>query len=303
MAEPVLDLIDLDQDLPGQREFISCWVSREEGWTFLVDPGPPASTDRLLARLQEMGLEQLDYILLTHIHLDHAGGTGLLLAAYPEAKVVCHERAIAHLVDPARLWQGSQAVLSSMATVYGEPQPVPPHALTGFEEIAARGIHTIVTPGHAPHHISFLHAGTLFCGEAAGTYKNMVNGSYYLRPATPPRFVLEPALMSLTRLQEIEPPPERIAFAHHGLARGDVRELLQTAHRQLRHWVQVARQEGARSPATFQQLFDNIHERLLEEDPHYGWFRQLAPDIQEREYQFVGNTLEGILGYIDSNYI
>jgi hypothetical protein len=131
----------------------------------------------------------------------------------------------------------------------------------------------------------------------------MVNGNYYLRPATPPRFVLEPALESLARLRGIDPPPERIAFAHHGLASGGSKELLQAAQRQLHHWVEVARQEGARSPATFQRLCEAIHERLLEEDSHYSLFQQLEPDIQEREYQFVGNSLAGILGYIESQLV
>ena len=174
--------------------------------------------------------------------------------------------------------------------------------LADSAEIAARGVETFPTPGHAVHHLCFLHAGTLFCGEVAGTYKAMTNGDYYLRPATPPRFILAPALSSLERLLNIDPPPQRLAFAHHGLANDAVTDLLQSAREQLLHWVRVAQHEGGRGPASFDDLLVQITARLLEEDPHFGLLERLAPDIQARERQFVVHSLAGILGYLDSAY-
>ena len=88
--------ICIDLDLPSQpgfRKFISSWLYRNNGLTFLVDPGPLATLPHLLTELRRLGVKQLDYIFLTHIHIDHAGGCGALLAAFPDAQVICHPEA------------------------------------------------------------------------------------------------------------------------------------------------------------------------------------------------------------------
>ena len=95
-----LHLIDLDQPLPGQRRFISCWARLEGPVTYVVDPGPPRSAGELVATLRARGLRRLDYVLLTHVHLDHAGGVAQLCTAWPGAKVVCHPAGRPHLVEP-----------------------------------------------------------------------------------------------------------------------------------------------------------------------------------------------------------
>ncbi|WP_235606728.1 MBL fold metallo-hydrolase [Syntrophotalea acetylenivorans] len=83
--------IDLDQPgLEGFRQFISAWLYREEQFTLLVDPGPLSTIPHLVSELRRHKVERLDYVLLTHIHIDHAGGTGALLREFPEARVVCH---------------------------------------------------------------------------------------------------------------------------------------------------------------------------------------------------------------------
>jgi glyoxylase-like metal-dependent hydrolase (beta-lactamase superfamily II) len=299
MTPDDLVLIDLDQNLPGQREFISSWLYQSADLTYLVDPGPPATIARLLARLRDENISRLDYVLLTHVHLDHAGGTAQILAAYPDARVACHPGGVTHLVDPGHLWEGSRKVLGAMALAYGEPAAVSAAALATLDELGERGIAAIETPGHAAHHLSFLHAGTLFCGEAAGTYKALGNGQFYLRPATPPRFFLEPALASLDRLLAMTPAPARLAFAHHGLAAGNSEVILATARAQLLNWVRLASQESASGAATLADLQARIIARLGDEDPHFGLVNQLAPDIQQRELQFATNSLAGILGYLD----
>ncbi len=300
---PNLELIDLPQDLPGQQQFIGCWVCRDRDLTFLVDPGPPATAELLIERLQERRLKRLDYVLLTHVHIDHAGATDRILAAFPGARVVCHEKGLAHLEDPARLWQSSLAVLGPMAEAYGEPGPIPAGVAAGFQQVQVRGIQIVPTPGHSPHHLSFVYDGTLFAGEVAGTYQALPEREiYYLRPATPRRFFLEPALESLDRLLDLAPAPERIVFAHQGLATGDVPGILATAREQLQRWVRVARDEGARETASFEELVQRIQDRLLKEDPHSAPLQELAPEIQERERGFVKNSLAGILEYIDRQF-
>ena len=93
--------------------------------TLLVDPGPASTIPYLVERLDELGIRTIDYILLTHIHLDHAGGTGQLLRHFPGAKVNCHPKGIPHMVAPQKLWEESIKVLGKVAEAYGEMAPVP----------------------------------------------------------------------------------------------------------------------------------------------------------------------------------
>ncbi|MBU8872102.1 MAG: MBL fold metallo-hydrolase [Gemmatimonadales bacterium] len=319
-AKSDLHLIELDQPLPGQRRFISCWVSRSDDLTFVVDPGPPATGQVLIRGLDRLGIERLDFILLTHIHLDHAGATAELLQKWPDARVVCHPRGRPHLVHPDRLWEGSLQVLGRTAEVYGRPSPVPQDAVANFdeangrggkyEEAVAAGIEVIQTPGHAPHHVCFLNGGRLFSGEAAGTFSTLGRGSdtreYYLRPATPPMFKLEVAISSLDRLLALDPAPRELLFAHHGRFTGDVRGLLQTARDQLFLWVETCREMVSRSGGlptpgdTGQEiaLMDKIAAELARRDEHYARGADHPEDIRIRERDFTRQTLRGMLGYL-----
>jgi len=309
---PRLHLIDLDQDLPGQRLFISCWVSVQDDLVFIVDPGPPSTADHLITRLESLGIPRLDFILLTHVHLDHGGCTARILARWPDAKVVCHEKGRPHLVDPAALWRGSLAVLGRKAEVYGEPAPVPAAALANCAELAAWGVETIPTPGHAAHHQAYRHGGHLFLGEAAGAFSDLGSGSateqYYLRPATPPRFFPEVARASLERLLASDPLPTRLLFAHHGEFTGDTGALLTTARNQLTQWVRTTAaileiQRGlphSEQPPDEAGLMDLIAEGLTRVDPHYARGADLPADIRERERDFTRQTLRGILGFLAS---
>jgi glyoxylase-like metal-dependent hydrolase (beta-lactamase superfamily II) len=305
-----LDLIDLDQPLPGQREFISCWLERRPGLTFIVDPGPRSTAGYLVARLRAFGVTRLDWILLTHIHLDHAGGTAEVAAAFPEARVVCHANGRGHLVEPERLWEGSRAVLGGAATVYGEPAPVPAERFAAHDELTGAaftraGLAIVPTPGHAPHHLCFRHDGTLFVGEAAGTFIALPDGGRYLRPATPSRFYPAVALDSLDRLLALVPSPARVAFGHHGLAKGRTRELLNDARHQLERWLTVLRHE--RRPeeqlgdGALGTLLARVQARLLAEDLHYARWAQLPEDIRERELAFTRQSLTGMIGFLDGD--
>ena len=311
-SAPRLHLIDLDQDLPGQRRFISCWVSVGDDLVFIVDPGPPSTADHLIARLEELKVSRLDFILLTHVHLDHGGCTARILARWPETRVVCHEKGRPHLIDPTRLWRGSREVLGHKAEVYGEPAPVPAAALADFDELAARGVETIPTPGHAAHHLAFRQGENLFLGESAGTFADLGAGpageDYYLRPATPPHFFLDVALDSLERLLALDPLPRRLLFAHHGEFTGDVRRLLTVARDQLILWVATADGVLAHArglphteqPADLEDIMDMIVSRLTRDDPHFARIATLPADIRVREGDFIHQTLLGVLGYLRS---
>jgi len=126
--------------------------------------------------LSELGVECLDYILLTHIHIDHAGGIGHLVKSFPEAKTLAPERGHKHLVNPSRLWEGSLKTLGDMVLAFGKMLPPPENALFSGPEYPERP-RVLDTPGHAPHHQSFIYTlpegNILFAGEAAGVVLNM----------------------------------------------------------------------------------------------------------------------------------
>jgi len=284
--------IDLDQpSLEGFRQFISAWLVRGEEGTFLVDPGPLSTIPRLLAELGRLGVKRLDYVLLTHIHIDHAGGAGALLAAYPEARVICHSEGIRHLVDPGKLWEGSRKVLGALAEAYGEIVPVPEERLGFAEEIAALGIRVLPTPGHASHHLCFLRGDLLFAGEVAGV-RCALEKWIYMRPATPPRFVPAVALASIEAMIALR--PKAMIFAHYGLVE-DALGHLGIARSQFLLWVQ-----GVAATAAAEGRQESLFAWLLARDEHFGNFGRLPADIQGRERLFFANTLRGMAEYVDA---
>ncbi len=289
-----LNCIDLDEPrLQGFTRFISAWVYQSDELNFLVDPGPLSTISYLVEELEKMGVKRLDYILLTHIHIDHAGGTGELLRKYPDARVICHPKGIRHMVDPEKLWQGSLQVLGHVAEVYGEIVPVPKDRITFAEEAAGGKIKAYLTPGHAQHHLCFLCGDLLFGGEVVGVRSPVPSGGIYMRPATPPVFKLDTALDSIRRMIELA--PARLVIAHYGLVEPAL-DYLEIGRRQLRLWVEGVKKNclGREDEECEERLFN----WLLEYDPNYRLIRELPPDVFARERYFLGNTMRGMLGYL-----
>lgn len=287
-----LTCIDLDQpSMVGFRHFISSWLYRGDGFTLLVDPGPLSTIPRLIGTLRDKGVQHIDYVLLTHIHIDHAGGTGALLKEFPDATVICHPDGIRHIVAPEKLWEGSRKVLGILAETYGEIVPVPAERIRFEEIIGSTGVRTFLTPGHAQHHCCYLVGDLLFGGEVAGV-RSAVPEGIFMRPATPPRFILEVALDSIDRMIALA--PQRMVFAHHGLV-DDALGHLRIARSQLLLWVRgVAELATVEEPQREAALI----EWLMEHDAQYRNVTQLPPDIRAREGYFFGNTLRGMSEYV-----
>jgi glyoxylase-like metal-dependent hydrolase (beta-lactamase superfamily II) len=290
---PNLYLVDLDQPLEGFRTFIAAWVLRRGSSALVVDPGPRSTIGVLLAGLEELGIERLEWVLLTHIHLDHAGGAGLLLERYPEAQVVCHPAGVPHLVDPAKLWAGSLKVLGGVADAYGEASAVPQASVAaqGPHRFGELEIRLVETPGHAAHHACFLAGDLLFGGEVAGsTYP--VEGPY-LRLATPPVFRYETSRGSLEKARSLG--AARYCFGHYGLAE-DPRWVFEAARDQLDRWMEAVRRQPARDEGWEGRVF----RELLGSDPWLAPYARLPEDVRTREEYFAFQSLRGIRSSLEA---
>lgn len=187
----------------------------------LVDPGPAASLDRLEERAEAAGvpLGEVRRLLLTHVHLDHAGATGHLAARYPKLTVHLHEDAGEHLVDPTRLVASTRRTFGDAHDrLWGEVRPVPAHRIRGWrsgERGPLRWLRALPTPGHAGHHLSYLDErdGTLVAGDALGI---LLADAAPVHPATPPPGVdLGAWLATLDEIRAVG--PERAAWSHFGI--------------------------------------------------------------------------------------
>jgi glyoxylase-like metal-dependent hydrolase (beta-lactamase superfamily II) len=212
----------------------------------LVETGSQSSVPTLLAALEAIGVgsDDLAGVVVTHIHLDHAGGVGDVAAAFPNATVYVHEKGARHLADPTRLVASAALVYGDLLdSLYGRLTPTPADRLHVLEDLEAidlgggRSLTAVDSPGHAKHHLA-LHdstSGILFAGDAVGVRLPDVG---VLRPATPPPdFDLVLARDSLRRF--VERRPSGIALAHYGLL-DDPSALLAEADEVLVHWAEVA---------------------------------------------------------------
>ena len=289
-----LHCIDLDMPvMEGFRKFVSCWLYHSEDLTFVVDPGPLSTMPHLLAELRRHQVTRLDYILLTHIHIDHAGGTGALVKQFPEAQVICHQQGIRHMVEPQNLWLGTQKVLGELAEVYGEILPVPQANIAAAESLADGRIEVYLTPGHAQHHCCYLFDELLFGGEVVGVHSAVAKG-IYMRPATPPRFILEVAVDSVQRMIDLQ--PRYLVIAHYGLVEPAV-EYLQIGLKQLKLWVRGIA-ELLEKNSTIEEA--EVFAWLQLNDENYRNQSQLEDDIRSRERYFLGNSIRGMSEYVES---
>lgn len=241
---PGLDYVDLR--FLGQPDLIATAILQSHAGVALVDPGPTTTLATLLEALAGRGIRPADIrqVLLTHIHLDHAGCTGALLAIAPEIEVFVHEEGAPHLVDPTRLLASATRLYGSeMERLWGGMPAVPRgriRALAGGERIAAsdRTLAVAYTPGHAVHHVSYFEAsaGVAFVGDTAGIRRGSC--TYVLPPLPPPDIDLEAWRASADRILAWD--PDTLFLTHFGPWHG-ARSHMQELFVRIADWSRTAR--------------------------------------------------------------
>lgn len=200
----------VDMLLGGRPGRGAAHLVMDDGRAIVVDPGPQTSASLMLLALEEAQVprDAVDYLLITHVHLDHAGGTGALLADLPHAQVLAHPRAVRHLADPSRLLAGATEVYGAkmLADLYGQVLPVPPDRLFAAEDgssLSWQGctFRFLDAPGHARHHMVILEEkeGWVFSGDAFGvSYRetDLPKGVFIFPTTTPNQF--DPRAMQKT---------------------------------------------------------------------------------------------------------
>jgi glyoxylase-like metal-dependent hydrolase (beta-lactamase superfamily II) len=237
------EVFQLDTRMAGYEGITAGYLIRSER-PCLVETGTAPSAPVVADALTSLGVgpEELATIVVTHIHLDHAGGVGDLAKSYPNAEVVVHERGARHLADPSRLMASARMVYGDeLDALFGELLPTPAERIRAVDNTGAvdlgggRTLASHYAPGHAKHHVGLLDSvsGDLYVGDAAGVYIPETGDQ---RPATPPPdFDLATALASLRLFADLS--PTRLLFSHYG-PMSAVSEALDRSAEELTVWVE-----------------------------------------------------------------
>jgi glyoxylase-like metal-dependent hydrolase (beta-lactamase superfamily II) len=296
------DVFHIDTRMGGYSGITSGYLIRSSR-PCLVETGTARSAQTVIAALSELGVgpDDLATIVVTHIHLDHAGGVGDLAEAFPNARVVVHEKGARHLADPTKLVASAHRVFGpDMDRLFGDLRPVPQERLVVLGETGAvdlgdgRELITFHNPGHASHHVGLLDSvsGDLYTGDAAGVY---VPETADVRPATPPPdFDLDLSLDSMARMRSTG--AQRLLFSHFGPVT-DVIDTLDRSVEELRFWVDEVRIAHQSAPDV-----DHAIAMVREKD------RQRHPDFYsdaDRVHKFdelsgVGANVHGIVRWLDN---
>ncbi|MER7502450.1 MBL fold metallo-hydrolase [Nonomuraea pusilla] len=272
------DVYEIDTKMAGYSGITAGYLILSDR-PCLVETGTSTSAPVVRDALASLGVgpDDLATVVVTHIHLDHAGGVGDIAKAFPSAQVVVHEKGARHLADPSRLMSSARMVWGdSLDTLFGEMTPTEAQRIVALGDTGAidlgngRTLSSHYSPGHAKHHVGLIDSATgdLYVGDAAGVYLPQTGD---LRPATPPPdFDLQTALGSIALFEALG--PQRLLFSHYGPVEA-VKETLERSAEELRIWVDLTRQahaEGMDLDHAVAMVRDRTKERyaaLTSEDP------------------------------------
>lgn len=236
----------IDTKMGGREQYTAAYFLEAVEPT-IVETGPTTSVEPVARALASLGIDagELAHIVLTHIHLDHAGGVGRLAERFPQATVWVHERGARHLADPSRLVASATRIYGEeyMERMFGPVAPVPVERLRRLDDgrrvlMGDRHLDVLYTPGHASHHVALADSatGAVFTGDALGIH---VPALPVLRPATPPPDVdVERGVESIERIRARA--RSVLLFAHFGPI-AEIDRVCDLAVRRLRGWAEIVR--------------------------------------------------------------
>jgi glyoxylase-like metal-dependent hydrolase (beta-lactamase superfamily II) len=245
----------IDTHMHGRPEITAAFLISGQK-TALIETGPKTSLQHVVDGLEAAGVDRLDWIVVTHIHLDHAGAAGSLARRFPEARVAVHTVGAPHLEDPSKLWSSASRIYGdAMEKLWGGIDPIEPDRITALGDgdkvdLGGRSLQAIETPGHAYHHHAYLddETGYVFTGDALGVRLPDIG---IVRPATPPpEWHAAKAVESIERLKKLD--PAGLWLTHfgphdHGKSAVSVAEMCDRAIESIRTWeawVEEARAES-----------------------------------------------------------
>ena len=288
-----LYIIDLKPT--GVENFIASYVLKGEKKTAIIETGPTCSIPNLLTGLNEISVknQDVDYVMVSHIHIDHAGGAGTIMQHLPKAKLIVHPRGAPHIINPERLWEQSKRVLGKVATAYGKTKPVPENKVitpsdgASFDLGRSVQVKVLETLGHASHHLAYFdsYSQGIFQGDAAGIYFPKLDVTI---PTAPASFHLEIALASLEKLTQLQ--PKRLYYTHYGPAINAV-ERIKRYEAQLRLWANVVSEAVKRG-----DTIESIHEQILQKDPQ---MRVAIDFINKHLVLREGVVMQNVQGYVE----
>jgi glyoxylase-like metal-dependent hydrolase (beta-lactamase superfamily II) len=274
----------LDNLWTGRPHTIAAALLESHGHRAVVDPGPGSTLDtfRENLRAQGIGAGDLDAILLTHIHLDHAGATGALVRENPRLAVYVHKLGAPHVIDPSKLLASAQRLWpNDLQRLFGEVLPVPAENLRILEggetlTLGSRELEVVYTPGHASHHVSYFDKaeGVAFVGDTAGV---RIEGNSFAMPATPPPDIdLEIWDKSFAAI--LERKPARLFLTHFGYSDNPSEHILLFRER-LHRWaaltaeiLRTAASDSAAMDSFMSATYAEISQHLPEgEADHYAF--------------------------------
>lgn len=293
------DLWLLDTLYQGEPGVIASYLLSGPAGLALVDVGSGASVEHLLAGVRAAGYEpaEIAHLVLTHVHLDHAGASGILTRLLPRAHVYVHPVGAPHLIDPSRLIRSATRIYGDrMRELWGEMEPVPAARITTLDDadvlrVGARTLTALYTPGHAVHHLAFHDAARreIFTGDVAGV---RLRGMDFVRPPTPPPDLsLEDWYASIDRLAALN--ATTLYLPHFGPATG-VPEHLAQLRAHLAEWGELLL-PGIRAGASDDALAKLLADRA---DALVARASHGQDDLAIRRYELATNYLMSAQGYV-----
>jgi glyoxylase-like metal-dependent hydrolase (beta-lactamase superfamily II) len=295
-----LYIIDLKPN--GLENYIASYVLKGADSTAIIETGPTCSIQNLLKGLQEIGIKNkdIDYVMVSHVHIDHAGGAGTLIQHLPNARLIVHAKGAPHMVNPEKLWEASKQVLGEIAIAYQKIEPVPANQLvtpvdgTVIDLGGGVQLKVVETLGHASHHLAFFENKSkgIFQGDAAGIYVPQLGVTI---PTTPAPMRLDMALASIQKMMDTK--PKWLYYTHFGPVNNAENQLKAYAA-QLKLWEKTVTE--ALSESNNLQV---IYEKILENDPQMIVAAEYIRNHVGLRQGVVMQNIQGLVEYLKKKHV